>query len=67
LSAHAGIQTFEDVYGASNLVDAEDWNMTSRNQASGIRIITAAPEIGGVMEAIPELSKRGIFFAIGHR
>lgn len=67
LSAPEGIKTFEEVYGANNLADAKDWNMSSGNQVTGVRIITAAPEIGGVMGAIPELSKRGIVFAIGHR
>ena len=33
----------------------------------GVRIITAAPEITGVLEAVPEFDQRGIVFSIGHR
>lgn len=33
----------------------------------GVRIITGAPEVEGVMEAISIASKRGICFSIGHR
>lgn len=33
----------------------------------GVRIITAAPEVEGVMEAVNELAKRNVVFSIGHR
>ncbi|PFH52140.1 carbohydrate esterase family 9 protein [Amanita thiersii Skay4041] len=66
LSAPEGIKTFEDVYGVSNMTDAEDWTMSGTNQEVGIRIVTAAPEIEGVMGAIAQLTKRGIIFAVGH-
>jgi hypothetical protein len=33
----------------------------------GVRIITGAPEVEGVMHAIAKASKRGICFNIGHR
>ncbi|KAK2463119.1 hypothetical protein APHAL10511_004774 [Amanita phalloides] len=66
LSAPEGIKSFEDVYGVDNLVDIEDWNMSCKSQVRGVRIITAAPEIEGVMAAIPELAERGIVCAIGH-
>lgn len=33
----------------------------------GVRMITVAPEIQGIMSSIPELSKRGIVVSIGHR
>jgi N-acetylglucosamine-6-phosphate deacetylase len=59
--------TFEDVYGAGNLVDKEDWLMAGDGSAVGVRMITAAPEIDGVMYAISELSKRGVVLSIGHR
>ncbi|KAK7057577.1 carbohydrate esterase family 9 protein [Favolaschia claudopus] len=65
LSAPDGYGSFEDAYGAHNLVDSEDWLMSSEGQC-GVRIITAAPEIRGVMGAVHELSKRGIVFSIGH-
>ena len=67
LSAPEGIASFEDVYGVENLVDREDWLMVDDSQAGGVRMITAAPEIDGVMTAIKELTKRGVFFSIGHR
>lgn len=35
--------------------------------AVGVRIITAAPEIDGVMPAVEEVVKRGVVFSIGHR
>ncbi|KAJ7782660.1 carbohydrate esterase family 9 protein [Mycena metata] len=65
LSAPDGFSSFEDAYGAQNLVDSEDWLMSSDGQC-GVRIITAAPEISGVMGAVNELSKRGVVFSIGH-
>ncbi|KAJ7018349.1 carbohydrate esterase family 9 protein [Mycena alexandri] len=65
LSAPDGFSSFEDAYGAHNLVDSEDWLMSSDGQC-GVRIVTAAPEIRGVMGAVNELSKRGVVFSIGH-
>lgn len=67
LSASEGTKSFEDVYGAENLLDNEDWLLASEGQNVGARLITAAPEIDGVMNAIGELSKRGVVFSIGHR
>lgn len=66
LSAPEGTATFENVYGFGNLVDKEDWLMAVDGQAVGVRMITAAPEIDGVMNAISELSKRGVIISIGH-
>ncbi|KAJ7188696.1 carbohydrate esterase family 9 protein [Mycena filopes] len=68
LAAPDGFASFEDAYGASNMVDAEDWLMSSDGLGSqcGVRIVTAAPEIRGVMGAVNELSKRGVVFSIGH-
>ncbi|KAG6920202.1 hypothetical protein DXG01_004971 [Tephrocybe rancida] len=65
LPAPEGTKSFEDIYGAQNLAENEDWLMSGGGQA-GVRMITAAPEIDGVMNAIGELSKRGIVFSIGH-
>ncbi|KAJ6589876.1 carbohydrate esterase family 9 protein [Mycena vulgaris] len=65
LSAPDGFQSFESAYGALNLVDSEDWLMSADGQC-GVRIVTGAPEIKGVMGALNELSKRGIVFSIGH-
>ncbi|TFK74577.1 Metallo-dependent hydrolase [Pluteus cervinus] len=65
LKAENGVKTFEEVYGAENLAEAEDWLM-SEDHSVGVRMITAAPEIEGVMKGISTLSKRGIVFSIGH-
>ena len=37
------------------------------NTPVGVRIITAAPEISGVLDAVRDLGQRGIVFSIGHR
>lgn len=66
LPAVDGFKSFENVYGSENLVDGEDWTMSDNNGAA-VRLITAAPEIPGVMAALDELTKRGIAFSIGHR
>ncbi|KDQ28215.1 carbohydrate esterase family 9 protein [Pleurotus ostreatus PC15] len=66
LAAPDGIKSFEEVYGAENLADSEDWLMSSDGTRIGVRMITAAPEIEGVMQSIGELDKRGIVFSIGH-
>ena len=69
LSAAKGFQTFEEIYGAENLVDSEDWLMAGEGQqdAVGVRIITAAPEVEGVKRGVEEAVKRGVVFSIGHR
>ncbi|KAF9268588.1 Metallo-dependent hydrolase [Marasmius fiardii PR-910] len=63
INAQEGFKTFEDVYGAENLVEDEDWLMSDD---VGVRMITAAPEVTGVMDAIEILTKRGVAFSIGH-
>ncbi|KAF8161308.1 carbohydrate esterase family 9 protein [Crassisporium funariophilum] len=65
LAAQDGFKSFEEVYGAENLVEAEDWIM-SGDENPAVRLVTAAPEIPGVMDALDELNKRGIVFSIGH-
>ncbi|KAF8914567.1 Metallo-dependent hydrolase [Mucidula mucida] len=65
LPASKGLKSFEEVYGAENLAEKEDWLMASTNDA-GVRIITAAPEISGVMDVVSELDHRGVVFSIGH-
>jgi len=66
LAAEDGIKTFEEVYGVDNLTHQEDWIM-GNEQAAAARIITTAPEIPGVMNAIENLKPRGITVSIGHR
>nr|GAT57872.1 carbohydrate esterase family 9 protein [Mycena chlorophos] len=65
LTAPNGFASFEETYGAQNLVDSEDWMMNADGQC-GVRVITAAPEIKGVMGAVDELTKRGVVFSVGH-
>ncbi|KAF8504721.1 Metallo-dependent hydrolase [Russula emetica] len=60
-----GFASFEEMYGAENLATKEDWLM-DRDAPLGVRIITAAPEINGVLDAVHELDQRGIVFSIGH-
>ncbi|KAI1472247.1 carbohydrate esterase family 9 protein [Daldinia caldariorum] len=50
----------EDCYGAENL-DPEDLY-----RPTPIKMITAAPERGQMTKLIPELTKRGIIYSIGH-
>jgi N-acetylglucosamine-6-phosphate deacetylase len=50
----------EACYGAENLPLPES------GLRSPITMITAVPEITGIMASIPDLSKRGIKFSIGH-
>jgi N-acetylglucosamine-6-phosphate deacetylase len=54
------------MYGLQNLAVKEDWLM-DRDASLGVRIITAAPEVTGVLDAVYELDQRGIVFSIGHR
>ncbi|KAJ3776325.1 carbohydrate esterase family 9 protein [Lentinula raphanica] len=65
VTAPEGIKSFEELYGAENLADSEDWLM-SNGADNGVRIITAAPEVTGVMSTVGELTKRGVIFSIGH-
>ncbi|TFK44908.1 Metallo-dependent hydrolase [Crucibulum laeve] len=66
LAAAEGMKSFADVYGAANLAEAEDWLMNTEGENVGVRIITAAPEIDGVLGAVDELTRKGVVFSIGH-
>lgn len=66
LSAPKGYETFEEVYGANNLVDKLEWHLPA-GQDVGVRMITAAPEIPGVMDALKTLTQKGLVMSIGHR
>lgn len=68
LSAKEEIKSFEEVYGANNLAVTEDWLMggETHDESVGVRVITAAPEVDGVMASIEELVRRGVVFSIGH-
>ncbi|KAF8608043.1 Metallo-dependent hydrolase [Ceratobasidium sp. AG-I] len=56
LSAPEGIVTLEDVYGSAAL----------GKHVGGVRIITAAPELEGIIGSVAPLSERGVIFSIGH-
>jgi N-acetylglucosamine-6-phosphate deacetylase len=66
LSASGGYETFQGVYGADNLVDEAGWRLPE-GQDVGVRMITAAPEIPGVIDALKVLAQKGIVMSIGHR
>lgn len=68
LSSCRGIETFEEVYGTENLCEEEDWLMANPGESDqvGVRILTAAPELEGVLGAVGELTQRGIVYSIGH-
>lgn len=53
-AATDGFVSLEECYGAENLT------------SSTVKMITAAPEVEGIMDSIPELVSRGIVFSIGH-
>ena len=57
VTAPKGITSIEEVYGRQNLAPG----------GPGVRMVTAAPELQGIMESIHPLSERGIVFSIGHR
>lgn len=61
-----GFASFEEMYGVENLATKDDWLMDS-DAPLGVRIITGAPEINGVLDAVHELDQRGVVFSIGHR
>ncbi|KDQ50857.1 carbohydrate esterase family 9 protein [Jaapia argillacea MUCL 33604] len=67
IPAPEGLKSFENVYGPENLSVTEDWLMAGGGEGRvGVRMITAAPEIEGVMDSVEELSRRGVVCSIGH-
>ncbi|ELU40955.1 n-acetylglucosamine-6-phosphate deacetylase [Rhizoctonia solani AG-1 IA] len=56
LSAPDGISSFEAVYGSTAL----------DKHTGGVRIITAAPELEGVLGSVAPLAERGVVVSIGH-
>lgn len=65
LAASEGFKTFEDVYGADNL--QLGFERDDGSDSFGVKCITAAPEVEGVLDTVEELVKRGVVFSIGHR
>ncbi|KAH7019282.1 N-acetylglucosamine-6-phosphate deacetylase [Ilyonectria destructans] len=53
------IEDLERCYGAENMNGSGDGKLP-------IKMITAAPERGRMMDLIPELTSRGIIYSIGH-
>lgn len=49
-----------DCYGAANMMPDEAGNPPA------IKMITAAPELGSMTSLIPEFTRRGIIYSIGH-
>lgn len=54
LEATEGIKTWDDVYGAQSL------------DQSGVKVITAAPDVKGVLDCIAPARKRGVTVSVGH-
>ncbi|CAO3598378.1 unnamed protein product [Absidia cylindrospora] len=54
-SAHNGIVDFDDAYGPE-----------LKRGSDAVCIMTVAPEMNGVLDAMPELIKRGITVSLGH-
>lgn len=54
IPVHAPVQIMERVYGASSL------------DQPGVKLITLAPDVEGVMDCIPDLARRGVTVSIGH-
>lgn len=67
LTAPNGIASFEAVYGTAALCESAGF-IGKRDNVTfpGVRVITSAPEIEGVIPAMEQLAERGIILAIGH-
>ncbi|TKA76471.1 hypothetical protein B0A49_02235 [Cryomyces minteri] len=65
-SAPRGFDDIEECYGASNLQVMQDLSAGQTSGQTAVRMITAAPEVGKVRAAIPEIASRNIIFSIGH-
>lgn len=55
----------EDMYGVTNINPILD-PISGFIQPPKIKKITAAPEVGAMMQAVPEITSRGIVYSIGH-
>lgn len=72
-AATNGFQDILDCYGAENVPPAKNEdapvngvNGDSPKKQPAIKMITAAPEVGGMLSNIRELVSRGIIYSIGH-
>ncbi|KAI9838176.1 MAG: hypothetical protein M1837_002605 [Sclerophora amabilis] len=66
LSSPRGFEDFEDCYGEENLRSASKTLGASQTRPAAVKMITAAPEMGQIVSAIPEMASRDIIFSIGH-
>ncbi|KAF9179020.1 hypothetical protein BGZ51_005597 [Haplosporangium sp. Z 767] len=64
-SARSGYKDFKDVYGLEGDTPEAQRKLTDEDLNS-VKIITCAPELEGVMDAIPDLVKAGITVSVGH-
>ncbi|KAF9947205.1 hypothetical protein BGZ70_002813, partial [Mortierella alpina] len=64
-SAKNGYSDFKDVYGLEGATP-EAQKVLSNEYLNSVKIITCAPELEGIMEAIPDLVKAGITVSVGH-
>ncbi|KAF9439197.1 putative N-acetylglucosamine-6-phosphate deacetylase [Entomortierella beljakovae] len=64
-SANNGYMDFKDVYGFE-CDTPEAQRILSDEDLAGVKIVTCAPELEGVMDSIPDLVKAGITISIGH-
>ncbi|KAJ9151137.1 N-acetylglucosamine-6-phosphate deacetylase [Pleurostoma richardsiae] len=67
--AHS-IKDLEDMYGAENInpeaAAAAQGTSSSTGVALPVKVLTAAPELGSIIELVPELRRRGIIYSVGH-
>ncbi|KZF22842.1 carbohydrate esterase family 9 protein [Xylona heveae TC161] len=69
LSAPRGFPDLVECYGKSNLGDAAPIRDNDDDPFAAplpIKMITAAPEVGRIAAAIPEITSRNIIYSIGH-
>ncbi|KAG0227951.1 hypothetical protein BGW42_002505 [Actinomortierella wolfii] len=64
-SAKNGYTDFKNVYGLEGATPEDQAELTKKNENS-VKIITCAPELEGIMDAIPDLVKAGIIVSVGH-
>src|SRR5206468_3759362 len=66
LDAPKGLADVETCYGIDNLGTQPKVPGPKPFPASPIKMITAAPELGKLISAIPDITSRGIVYSIGH-
>lgn len=70
LQAASGLEDLINCYGLQNLPRPRRLSTPAstqpRHAPSPIKMVTAAPEVGNMMSLIPEITARGIIYAIGH-